>query len=113
MANSADFEPETYHEWLTKLKEEPLGSGSRGCTLILAVLPATLVFTIFGLTLFPAGTYPRILLMLPGLLAGGVFLYILGFIAFKLPRRLAVGLCLIIAVVGVWLAIRVLERLWS
>jgi len=113
MADSVDLEPETYHEWLTKLKEEPFDSGSRGCSLILAILPATLVFTIFGLTLFPAGTYPRLLLMLPGLLASGIFLYILGLVAFKLPKRLAVALCLIIAVAGVWLAIRVLERLYS
>jgi hypothetical protein len=106
-------EPERYHEWLAKLKEEPFDSGSRGCALILAVLPAVLIFTIFGLTLFPAGTYPRLLLMLPGLLAGGVFLYILGFIAFNLPKKLAVSLCIIIAVAGSWAAIKLLDRLWS
>jgi hypothetical protein len=86
------------------LTQDPLRSGIRGWSLIAAVLPATLVFAVLGLALFPSGTYPRIALALPGILAGGAFLYVLGFITFYLPKIIAVPLCLAVALVGIWLS---------
>ncbi|MCP4662321.1 MAG: hypothetical protein GY856_43540 [bacterium] len=91
----------TYHQWLGALKDDPIGGGgARGCGLIFSALGVTFLAALLGFDLFPAGRYPRILLMLPGLLAGGLYIYLVGFFFFKLHRVIALVLGIAIGLVA-------------
>lgn len=60
----------TYGDWLHQIKD--FGGGWLGLVVIVIIVLATAVGAWFGLTLFPDGEYPRIVLALPGLACGGV-----------------------------------------
>jgi hypothetical protein len=80
--------PTNYHQWLRQLNAGPLALGVPGVALVVAAAPATIVFAVLGLGLFPAGTYPRLLLALPGFIAGCLLSYGLGFLVYRLPPLL-------------------------
>lgn len=90
----------TYHQWLGALKDDPTSGGTRGAGLIISALGVTFLAFLLGLGLFPDGRYPRILLMLPGLLTGAVYIYCAGFVFFKLNRFIALLLGVGIGVVA-------------
>ena len=90
-----------YHAWLGELNANPLGLGIPGVAVAFAGVPATLVFAILGLMLFPEGWYPRFLLGLPGILAGGLVTYVLGFLAYKLPV-VGIAACGLIGSMCIW-----------
>ena len=61
------------------LNAGPMALGMRGVGLIVAVIPATIVLAVVGLGFFPPGTYRRLFLALPGVIAGCLLSYGLGF----------------------------------
>jgi hypothetical protein len=91
-----------YHGWLSQLNADPLALGVRGLALAFASVPATLAFAILGLLIFPEGWYPHILLALPGILAGCLVLYVLGFVVYKLPS-VGIVLCGVLGSMCIWL----------
>jgi hypothetical protein len=95
--------PTSYHQWLRQLNAHPLALGVRGWSLVFASVPATLVFAVLGLTLFPPGWYPRLVLALPGIMAGCILSYGIGFLVYKLQKALGSTLCGVVGAVGVWL----------
>ena len=80
----------TYHQWLGALTKDPLGGGANGCGLMFSAVGVTLLAVLFGLDLFPPGRYPRLLLMLPGLVIGGLYIYLAGLFFFRFNKILAV-----------------------
>jgi hypothetical protein len=58
----------TYRQWLEQIKN--MGGGWLGFLVITITLIFTILGASFGFSLFPDGTYPQIVLMLPGLMAG-------------------------------------------
>jgi hypothetical protein len=64
-----------HKEWRAALMQEPLKHGWNGILLVLTTLVVTFIFFILGLSLFPPGNYPRLVLGAPGLIAGGTFFF--------------------------------------
>jgi len=62
----------SYHDWLWCIKNNPQGVDALGAALLFAALPVTLLATLFGLSLFPPGIYPKIVLASPGILVGAL-----------------------------------------
>jgi hypothetical protein len=91
-----DMKEPTYHEWLSAVKNNPLAGGLKGFGLVFSTLGVTLLAMLFGLRIFPPGQYPRIVLVLPGLLVGGLYFYVVRFFFFKLPKVFALFIGLLI-----------------
>ena len=108
----SDKEEQSYNEWLNNIYEDPSSSGAKGCALALAALPAALCLTMLGASIFPQGLYPIIILMIPGFILSWIFIYIYGWVAWKMPSFISVLLSLAVAVGGVWLSIKYIEALW-
>ena len=81
----ASSRPKTYHEWLSQFNAGPFALDMSRVSVVFAGIPATLIFAVLGLSIFPPGTYPKLLLALPGIVAGGFLAYGLGFLVYKLP----------------------------
>jgi len=98
----ADFPRNTphYHDWLWCLRFNTANVGPKGTALVAATLPVTLLSVIVGMQYLPPGTYLKIALAAPGILAGLVFLYVFGFLLFKLPNWLALALSGCVTVAG-------------
>jgi len=94
-----------YHEWLRDLFQEPFSIGGQGIGLVLSAVGVTALMAILGLKLFPAGRYPKIVLALPGLLAGALYLYLAGFFFVRLSEMLALWLGIFLGVTAVTMAI--------
>lgn len=103
-----------YHEWLRQMNADPAGFGVRGWALVFAAVAATLVFAILGLVLFPEGRYPHIILALPGILAGSLVSYGLGFLVYKLPKTFGIAACGFVGSVCIWLVLLLARtyKLW-
>lgn len=68
-------QPTTYGEWLVQMKN--FKGGWLGGLVITLTIFVTPILGFYGVGLFPPGTYPRIVLAIPGLiLAALVFLLI-------------------------------------
>lgn len=96
--------PTNYHQWLRLLNAGPLALGTPGLALVVAaVLLATIVFSVVGLGFFPPGTYPRLVLALPGLVADCLLSYGLGFLVYRLPPMLGYLSCGLVGAASAWL----------
>jgi hypothetical protein len=95
--------PTNYHQWLRRLNAGPLALGIPGVALVVAAVPATIVFAVAGLGFFPPGTYPRLLLAFPGLVAGCLLSYGLGFLVYRLPPIWGYLACAFAGAVSTWL----------
>ena len=62
------------------------GAGGLGCLVILLTLVVTAAGAWYGITLFPDGTYPQMVLAIPGLLLGGLFFVFGAFVAFQIKH---------------------------
>ncbi len=91
-----------YHAWLHHLNADPLALGVRGLALAFAGIPATLACAIVGLLIFPEGWYPQFVLALPGILAGCLVVYLLGFVVYRLPT-VGIAVCGLIGSMCIWL----------
>ena len=92
--------PSTYHDWLNQLVQNPGSQGIRGIAFVAAMVPLMFALAFVGTFIFPAGRYPRILLALPGLVAGGIVSYVLGGVCYLLPKLVSVALCSAISIAG-------------
>ena len=63
----------TYSGWIKRIVE--FKGGLLEYAIILLTLVVTIVFSWYGIGLFPPGRYPQIVLALPGLLCGGLFFW--------------------------------------
>lgn len=88
-------EKPTYHEFLYSVFETPAEMGAKGLFYVLAALPLMILVAMLSLVIFPEGTYPTIVLVLPGVVAGLICVYLLGFIVHLLPTFLSIPFCLI------------------
>jgi len=102
-----------YHDWLWCLQYNTANMGTKGPALMLAAVPITLVATILGLALFPPGLYPRIVLAAPGFIVGAIFVYLFGFVVFKLPTVLSVLLCVVAAIPAAVVAFRLYRVIFA
>ncbi|MBL7179884.1 MAG: hypothetical protein ISS65_06695 [Desulfobacterales bacterium] len=66
-----------YLAWLQTIIQRPFGSGPLGFILPIATVGFTLIAAFIGVFFFPPGYYPRIVLAIPGLIAGAVFFFVL------------------------------------
>lgn len=90
----------TFSEWMEALFSNPGNCGAKGICFYLAAAPAFIICGVLGLAIFPPGRYPKIVLILPGLILGLVVAYIYGFITYKLPVLLSVPISLLLSVIG-------------
>lgn len=89
-----------YHDWLWCIKNNPRSAGAKANALALAATPLLIIAVVFGMAVFPPGRYPRILLVAPGLLGAGAFLYPFGYLVFKTPKPIGIGLSALVALLG-------------
>lgn len=75
-----------YKIWIKYVIENPFRSGFLVGLLTIITVPVTLVAAFTGVLLFPAGTYPRIVLAAPGMIIGALFFFILSWLVFLLHR---------------------------
>lgn len=62
------------------------GGGPLGAVAIVLTLIGTLIFAYFGVDLFDEGSYPRIVLAIPGLLMGLVFFVVVTMILWPFEK---------------------------
>lgn len=67
-------QPESYGEWLKQMKD--FKGGWLGAVVILMTIVIGAVAGFYGIELFPAGSYPKIVLAIPGLIAGAATFFI-------------------------------------
>lgn len=75
-----------YRIWIKHVIENPFRSGFLVGLLTIITVPVTLVAAFAGVLLFPAGTYPRIVLAAPGVIVGALFFFILSWLVYLLQR---------------------------
>ncbi len=90
----AQQEHSDFGAWITDLLNNPASCGVKGFCLYILGLPTMIICGILGLAVFPPGRYPKLLLIAPGLILGGLVMTILAYIVYKLPSFLAVPLTL-------------------
>ncbi len=64
----------TYGNWIRQI-----GNGGGGClgqVVIIITISCTGAGSWYGISLFPAGTYPEIILAIPGLMAGAAAFFV-------------------------------------
>ena len=110
MIADLDNKPETYRQWFKRFLESPT-EVDNGLILLLAGIPITLCSVLFGLALFPPGVYPRLILMLPGLLGAVVLLYILGFILF-VNRAIGILVAGLAGLISLWISVDMIRSLY-
>ncbi|MFN4152451.1 MAG: hypothetical protein ACK4IX_16035 [Candidatus Sericytochromatia bacterium] len=76
-----------HKEWRNALLQDPLKHGWNGILLALTTLIVTGVFGILGLSLFPNGSYPKIVLALPGLITGISYFFLVSKFFYKLKYK--------------------------
>jgi hypothetical protein len=94
-----------YHEWLRSVFEEPFSVGGQAIGLVLSAVGVTALMAILGLRLFPPGRFPNLVLALPGLAAGILYLYLSGLLFIRLKETTALWLGIIVAITAGILAI--------
>ena len=77
-------QPQNYADWLRQMKN--LKGGWLGGLVITITLVVSVVGAIYGLAFFPAGSYPKIVLAIPGLLAGAAAFFVLSASLWPLKR---------------------------
>jgi hypothetical protein len=75
-----------YRIWIKHVIENPFRSGFLVGLLTIITIPVAMVAGVARLLLFPAGTYPRIVLAVPGIIAGLLFFLIFSFPIYLLYR---------------------------
>lgn len=75
-------ENKTFQQWMKDIKD--FKGGGHGFLVVLVTLIATGYGGWYGLALFPDGSYPKLVLALPGLACGGIAFLIGAAITFKL-----------------------------
>lgn len=93
-----------YGEWMQDLLQNPVSGGAKGCLFYVVALPVLIICGILGLSVFPPGRYPKIVLILPGMILAVIVLGIYGYIAYKLPSFLSVTLSVLIAAAAYFVA---------
>jgi hypothetical protein len=88
----------SYHEWLISFTRTPFGIGLRGWAFVLSVIPATYFLVVLGTNIYPPGKYMRLVLMLPGLIAAVVYIYLLGIIVYRASLNTVLVVCTFLAV---------------
>ena len=68
-----DDVPTTYALWLAKVKN--FTGGGVGVAIALLTIVVTGVAAVLGVSLFPPGKYPHLVLALPGLIIGALFFF--------------------------------------
>lgn len=81
---SKNFSFYKYHEWLEKLRNDPIHDGKRGIGLIITTITTMFIIMLISFSLLPPGRYPRFILILIGLIPGLVFLYLYGLITYNM-----------------------------
>ena len=76
--------PSTYKEWIILVKD--FKGGLVGHLIALSTLPVTLICAVFGISIFPPGHYPQIILAIPGLLLGFIFFLAMTGLYWKLVK---------------------------
>jgi len=76
----------SFSEWVSLVFKAPFRCGSWVTLLVLATVVVTLLGAVAGVSLLPAGTYPRIVLAAPGIVAGGSFFLFGGLLIYALRR---------------------------
>jgi len=110
MSGDPANKPETYREWFGRFLKSPTDVDN-GVILLLAGIPIALFSVLVGLTLFPPGRYPKLILMAPGLLGAVVLLYILGFVLFinRAIGSLVAGLA---GLISLWMSFVMISSLY-
>lgn len=101
-----DPQGRNFGEWIEDLFRNPTAGGAKGCFFYIVALPLMVICGIMGLHIFPEGTYPRIVLIAPGIVLGGIAIFIYGYIVYKLPSFFAIVLSLVISLFAYQLAYR-------
>ncbi|MBX7245635.1 MAG: hypothetical protein K1X53_09045 [Candidatus Sumerlaeaceae bacterium] len=96
----SDSSGRDYGEWIGDLLQNPASCGAKGWFFYLAALPILIICGLLGLAIFRPGTYPKIVLIAPGLILGAIVITIYGWILYKLPAIVGILLSLVIAVPG-------------
>ncbi len=78
-----------YRTWLKHVIANPFRSGFLVALLTVLTVPFTLLAAVVGLLFIPPGTYPRIALAAPGIIAGLLFFLVLSSVLFVLRRLFA------------------------
>ncbi|MBL8152053.1 MAG: hypothetical protein JNN15_19200 [Blastocatellia bacterium] len=107
------FKFSEYHEWLDELRKDPMNTGLRGAGLILATVPATLTMLLISLSFLPEMRYPRILLIIIGLIPGMIFLYLFGLVVYNLKASTSFILSCFVALVTLVAFIFLLQIIMS
>ncbi len=82
---SENQQPETYKQWLRQIKDLK-GGGLGGLTVMLTV-PFTFYAAYQAIVFFPSGTYPTVVLAIPGLLIAVVFFFAITALLWPLKRK--------------------------
>jgi len=82
---SEQQQPETYRQWVRQIKD--LKGGWLGGLTVMLTVPFTFYAAYQSITMFPPGEYSRIVLAIPGFVAGILFFFILTALLWPLKRQ--------------------------
>ncbi len=71
------------------MARDPGRSGLGVIILVAITIPVTYAAVVWSVQLFPAGRYPQIVLMMPGMLLGGLFFVVASVPVYLLQHRKA------------------------
>jgi len=75
----------TYGQWVRQIKD--LQGGWLGGLSVMLTVPFTFYAAYQGLNMFPPGEYSRIVLAIPGFIAGILFFFVLTALLWPLKRK--------------------------
>jgi len=78
---------ETYGQWVRQIKD--LQGGWLGGLIVMLTVPFTFYAAYQCIVFFPTGSYPTIVLAIPGLLSGIFFFFALTALLWPVKRKLA------------------------
>ena len=96
----ADKYGRNYGEWFGDLMKNPASCGAKGGFFYLVAFPVMIVCGLLGLQIFPPGTYPTFVLIIPGVILGVIALTVYGWITYLLPTLLSILISIPLAAVG-------------
>jgi hypothetical protein len=101
----AEKDDRSFGEWFSDLLGNPVSGGAKGICFYLVALPFMIVCGVLGLMIFPPGTYPIIVLIIPGAILGMIVLYIYALILYIMPTFLGVPLSIAFSVLGFYFVV--------
>lgn len=90
----------SYGEWIGDLFRNPVSGGAKGCFFYLVAFPIMIVSGFVGLSMFPPGTYPMVLLIAPGVVVAAVALSLYGYVVYRLPAFFAIFISIPLVAIG-------------